>query len=84
MHLVMGITGKVGGATARHLLNQRLLRRDRTILPQSCNLMQWQRMLFRNSFCMLRNPLIWSSISSYFFRARLGQRAEAGVFSRKP
>ena len=63
---------------------ERLLRRDRTIRPQSSNLMQWQRMLFLNSFCMLRNALIWRLISSYFFRAKVRQRAEAGVVSRKP
>ena len=42
--------------------------------------MQRHSMLFLNSFCMLRSPLIWRSISSYFFRAKVRQRRKPGCF----
>jgi hypothetical protein len=64
--------------------HQRLLRRERSIRPQSSSLMQRQRMLFLKSFCILSMRLIRRSISLDFFCASLRHRAEAGVPSRNP
>ena len=68
----------------RSSTHQRSLCRDRSMRPQFSKLMQWQRMVFFKSSCILFRRAIWRSSSSNFFRASRRHRAEAGVPLRKP